>query len=71
MHEGTRRSRCSYRRVDDNGNYYVFRNEDDAETTVSGEMLEWMQDEALELGITLEELWRRMAGNSERQPGVN
>ena len=56
--------------VDDTGTaFYVFRNDGPGETVVSGETLEWMQDEALRRGITLDELWKRMLGKSERQSG--
>jgi len=52
-------------RMDDTGtSFYVFRGADRGETTVAGETLEWMQDEALRLGITLDELWRVMVGEA-------
>jgi hypothetical protein len=49
--------------MDDTGTaFYVFSGHDGRNTTVAGENLEWMQDEALRRGITLEELWRVMTG---------
>jgi hypothetical protein len=47
--------------MDDTGTaFYVFKGDDGRNTTVAGENLEWMQDEALRRGITLEEMWRVM-----------
>jgi hypothetical protein len=49
--------------MDDTGTaFYVFRGDDGRNTTVAGENLEWMQDEALRRGITLDELWKVMTG---------
>ena len=49
--------------MDDTGTaIYVFKGDDGMTTTVAGENLEWMQDEALRRGITLEEMWGVMTG---------
>ena len=51
--------------VDDTGTaHYIFREDGGGETVVAGETLEWMQDEALRHGITLEELWKIMVGQN-------